>query len=148
MRKLLIIALLALGATSLTGCFHYYKMDIQQGNVVTDKMLSQLQFGMTQHQVRYVLGTPMIQDPFHADRWDYVYYLKKGSARAVKESRITVVFNNDQLASILKNGKPYTPSAATTTVEQAAAQEDKEILDKPVKKKKGFFHRLWDKLGL
>jgi outer membrane protein assembly factor BamE len=150
MRRLLLVALLALGTAPLVGCFHYYKMDIQQGNVVTDKMLSRLELGMTQRQVHYVLGTPMVRDPFHASRWDYVYYLKKGDARTSEESRVTVFFENDKLARILKNGKPYTPSAApgSSNTEAAAVKEDQEILDKPAEKKKGLFHRMWDKLGL
>jgi len=150
MRRLLLVALLALGVVPLVGCFHYYKMDIQQGNVVTDEMLSRLQIGMTQRQVHYVLGTPMVRDPFHASRWDYVYYLKKGSARTSEESRITVFFENDQLTRILKNSAPYTPSASPNesgTTEATAAQEDQKILDKPMEKKKGFFRRMWDKLG-
>ena len=149
MRRLLLIALLALGTAPLVGCFHYYKMDIQQGNVVTDKMLSRLEPGMTQRQVHYVLGTPMVRDPFHSDRWDYVYYLKKGDSRSHEESRITVFFENGKLSRILKNGQPYTPTGAeASTTDSTVTKEDQEILDKPVEKKKGFFHRMWDKLGL
>ncbi|MES2182255.1 MAG: outer membrane protein assembly factor BamE, partial [Pseudomonadota bacterium] len=53
-----------------------YKLDVQQGNVVTSKMLLQLRPGMTKSQVRFIMGTPLIQDSFHDKRWDYVYQLR------------------------------------------------------------------------
>ena len=59
-----------------SGCM--YRIDIQQGNVVNTKMLQKLRQGMTQQQVIYVLGTPLLQDVFHQDRWDYYFSLKPG----------------------------------------------------------------------
>jgi outer membrane protein assembly factor BamE len=76
-----------------------YRIDIQQGNVVTQEMLSQLKPGMTPSQVRYVLGTPMIVDPFRNNRWDYAYSLKK-NGQIVERRRVTVVFENDVLKGI------------------------------------------------
>ncbi|RMG27455.1 MAG: outer membrane protein assembly factor BamE, partial [Gammaproteobacteria bacterium] len=55
-----------------------YRIDIQQGNVVTQEQIDQLRPGMTREQVRYLLGTPLVQDTFHPERWDYVYYFKPG----------------------------------------------------------------------
>lgn len=76
-----------------------YKIDIQQGNAITQEMLAKLKPGMTPSQVRFILGSPLVQDPFHPNRWDYVYrYLKAG--KLTEQRRITVVFEDDKLKSI------------------------------------------------
>ena len=80
-------------------------MDIQQGNYISQDMVSQLKLGMTKEQVRYVLGTPLVADIFHADRWDYVYY--KDPRRGTREGRkIAVVFENGKLARVLGDVVP------------------------------------------
>ena len=101
MRKL--IPLLVL----LAGCQHVpmlpgltpYRIDIQQGNYVTQDMVAKLKPGMTKSQVRFALGTPLVVDPFHADRWDYVYVLQK-RGKVVEQRRIVVVFQDEKLARI------------------------------------------------
>ncbi|MCP5279814.1 MAG: outer membrane protein assembly factor BamE [Thiobacillus sp.] len=76
-----------------------YKIDIQQGNAITQEMLDKLKPGMTPSQVRFILGSPMVQDPFHPNRWDYVYrYAKAG--KTVEQRRVTVVFQDDKLKGI------------------------------------------------
>ena len=97
-RALLLIALLVPGCTYVP-LLTPYKMDIQQGNVVTQAMVARLERGMTRGQVRFTLGTPLVVDPFRADRWDYVYlYKKKGSV--TEQRRIVVVFRDDRLDRI------------------------------------------------
>jgi outer membrane protein assembly factor BamE len=91
----LAIALL-LGACSLTT----YKMDIQQGNVVTQEMTSKLRPGMTRSQVKFIMGTPLVSDPFHTERWDYFYELIKGG-KPKDRRRITLIFEQDQLKKVL-----------------------------------------------
>ena len=91
----LAIALL-LGVCSLTT----YKMDIQQGNVVTQEMTSKLRPGMTRSQVKFIMGTPLVSDPFHTERWDYFYQLIK-AGKAQDKRRITLIFEQDQLKSVL-----------------------------------------------
>ncbi|MCE9639672.1 MAG: outer membrane protein assembly factor BamE, partial [Betaproteobacteria bacterium] len=54
-----------------------YKIDIQQGNVVTQEMVDKLKAGQTRSQVRFVLGSPLVADMFHDDRWDYIYLLQR-----------------------------------------------------------------------
>ncbi|TCS73018.1 outer membrane protein assembly factor BamE [Sulfuritortus calidifontis] len=76
-----------------------YKMDIQQGNVITQDMIAKLKPGMTPSQVRFALGSPLVVDPFRNNRWDYVYRLEKGG-KLVEARRITVVFENDVLKGI------------------------------------------------
>jgi outer membrane protein assembly factor BamE len=76
-----------------------YKMDVQQGNVVTQEMVEKLKPGMTPAQVRFILGTPLVVDAFHRDRWDYVYRFSR--AGTLQESRrIVIVFKDDKLARI------------------------------------------------
>ena len=76
-----------------------YRMDIQQGNFVTQEMVAKLQPGMTRSQVRFVLGTPLLTDIFHADRWDYVYFLEK-EGRRIEERKLVAVFSGDKLVRI------------------------------------------------
>lgn len=73
-----------------------YRIDIQQGNVVTQQMLEQVELGMTTDQVRYVLGTPLVQDPFHQDRWDYWYSFQPGGG-ALRQKRLSLFFRDGLL---------------------------------------------------
>ncbi|MFA6062699.1 MAG: outer membrane protein assembly factor BamE [Gallionella sp.] len=76
-----------------------YKMDIRQGNFVTAEMREKIKIGMTKSQVRFALGTPMISDVFHANRWDYVYRLEQRK-KLVEQQRLTLYFENDNLTKI------------------------------------------------
>jgi outer membrane protein assembly factor BamE len=98
MKKLLIHAFIAL---ILTACAH--KIDIQQGNVISEEKLSQLQQGMDQHQVRLLIGTPMLIDPFHPERWDYYYSMKPGREPLIRY-RATLFFDNGRLSRIERAG--------------------------------------------
>ena len=95
-RSVVAIAIAAL----LAGCISIYRMDVAQGNIVTPEMVSQLRPGMTRSQVRFVLGTPLVTDPFHPDRWDYFYSLHKGSDKHPDTRRLTVIFKEDELLQI------------------------------------------------
>lgn len=81
------------------GIFSPYRPDIQQGNFVSREMVAQLREGMTPEQVRFVLGTPLLQDMFHANRWDYPFRLVEGDG-TVTGSRVTVYFKDNRLARI------------------------------------------------
>jgi len=76
-----------------------HKIDIQQGNVLTQDMLDKLKPGMTQSQVRFILGSPLIVDPFRNNRWDYVFRLEK-EGKLLESRRVTVVFENDRLKAL------------------------------------------------
>jgi outer membrane protein assembly factor BamE len=75
-----------------------YRVDIGQGNYVSQSMAAQLKEGMSKEQVRAVLGTPLLVDPFRNDRWDYVFDIRRGDGRT-EQRRFTVNFNNGLLAS-------------------------------------------------
>jgi outer membrane protein assembly factor BamE len=93
--------------TALAGCSYLpripgvtpYRIEIQQGNYVTQEMVSQLKPGMSREQVRAVLGTPLLTDVFHADRWDYVY-TKEDAAGKREERKLTVFFVDDKLTRV------------------------------------------------
>ena len=79
---------------SLAACsFKPYRIDIQQGNVVTAEQYAQLKVGMTREQVRFVLGTPLLTDVFHDSRWDYLYRMDKGATREVSSRGLSIHFN-------------------------------------------------------
>ena len=93
MRPHLFVTLLL--ATTLTGCV--YRMNIQQGNYLEARTVDQLQGGMTRSQVRYLLGTPMVPDSFNKDRWDYLYYFKKGRLTRPEQRHLIVYFHEDKV---------------------------------------------------
>ncbi|MDR2308014.1 MAG: outer membrane protein assembly factor BamE [Paucimonas sp.] len=100
--KLLLTSLTLVGLLALAGCSFpgVYKIDIQQGNVVTQDMIDQLRPGMTRRQVRFIMGNPLIQDTFHTNRWDYLYSLQPGGGQRQQE-RMSIFFNeSDQLVSL------------------------------------------------
>jgi outer membrane protein assembly factor BamE len=82
-----------------------YRPTIQQGNVVTQEQINQLQPGMSKRQVRFLLGTPMLTDVFHADRWDYAYTLGEGSTPS-ETQRVTLYFEQDRLVRIAGDLRP------------------------------------------
>ena len=77
-----------------------YRMDVQQGNLLDAEQVDQVEVGMTRSQVRFLLGTPMVIDSFDADRWDYVYSLRRGHSRKVTKSHLVVWFEGDKVARI------------------------------------------------
>jgi outer membrane protein assembly factor BamE len=76
-----------------------YRMEIQQGNFVSQEMVALLKPGMTKEQVRFVLGTPLVTDIFHPERWDYVYW-REATNGSREQRKLTVVFDNGQLARL------------------------------------------------
>ena len=74
-------------------------MDIQQGNIVTMEQIQRLQTGMSRREVRFVLGTPLIEDPFHANRWDYYFSLSQGTEKT-DQHYLSLFFEGDSLMTI------------------------------------------------
>lgn len=83
----------------LPGIPGVYRIDIQQGNVVEQQMLDRLEIGMERSKVRFIMGTPLLADPFNQDRWDYVYRLRRGSGEEVSQ-RVSLYFADDRLARV------------------------------------------------
>lgn len=95
------LTVLAFVLSGLTGAC-VYRMNIQQGNYLDPGAVAQLQDGMTRSQVRFLLGTPMVPDAFNQDRWDYLYYMKRGRIREAEKRRLTVWFESDKVARVEK----------------------------------------------
>jgi len=109
-----------------------HKIDIQQGNAVTQEMVAKLQPGMTRSQVRFALGTPLLVDPFRADRWDYFYSYTKGG-ELVEQRRLIVFFKEDKLDRVEGDVIPAKPAADKTVAEKPkpAAAPLKPDVEKP-----------------
>ncbi len=93
--------LIILASLIMSACV--YRPDIKQGNFLRPDMIEQIKPGMTETQVRFVLGPPMIKDPFHADRWDYVYYNDPStlsSDHTVSLRHVVVLFKNGKVTSV------------------------------------------------
>jgi len=111
----IIAAFLAL-ATS--GCI--YKLDVQQGNVVTQESASKLKKGMTKSEVRQLLGTPLLMDPFHGNRWDY-FFSTEVRGKLVERNKLSLFFENDKLVSLTGDIKPAAAPAASAPAATAPA---------------------------
>jgi outer membrane protein assembly factor BamE len=114
-----------------------YRIDVQQGNIIEQEMLDKLRPGMDRNQVRFIMGTPAIADPFHADRWEYVFTLSK-RGRQREQRHITLFFENDKLA--------YVDGDVVTALRRPPENGDRrsETIDVSTRQEKpGFFSRLF-----
>ena len=136
---------------ALAGCSYLppslgvYKLDVNQGNYVTQDQLERLKVGQTRQQVRLVLGTPLLTDPFHASRWDYVYEFER-QGRLREHSQLTVYFVDDKVARWENTELPPPP----TQVAQGGASDamlDKSLSLAPKTGETNWFQDLLKKLG-
>lgn len=113
--------LLSVGA--LTGCGFVgfpgvYKIDVEQGNLVTQEMIEQLKPGMTRRQVRFIMGSPLVEDTFNTARWDYPYVIRNGET-IIREAQVTILFDGDRLEDVRGD---YLPQwAQPEQIDEAAA---------------------------
>jgi outer membrane protein assembly factor BamE len=153
--RLLLIAAscVALGACSAKPTFiNEYKIDVQQGNVLGQDMVAQLKPGQTRDQVRFLLGTPLIADMFHQERWDYVYRFQSGKTGAVESRRFAVFFDGEgRLArvdgdvAVADTGELAMPAARSRLVDLGTLPEDAAPL--PPRQEPGFFGRMMNMFG-
>jgi len=101
MRKILLLALIFSTLAFTSGCV--YRTTISQGNLIAQEDLDQVEVGMTRNQIRFLLGTPLIDDPFHAARWDYIYYIRIGRNDAAAKRWVSIVFVDDIVTIIDKD---------------------------------------------
>lgn len=152
MRKLLIL-ISAIASFFLAACSSdpivnrlpfVYRIDIQQGNVITQEMVDKLRTGMNKRQAQFVLGAPMLIDPFHANRWDYFYRYKPGTdgKGEAEQERVSLFFDEDRLVEItgtmLPNPQPdMLPTSRQVTV-LVPRQEPEDV---------GILTRTWRWMG-
>ena len=101
MRTFFLTLLAASQLILAAGCV--YVAPVSQGNLLDQAAVDQVEVGMTRNQVRFLLGTPMIDDPFHANRWDYVYYLKIGRKDATFKRWLSIHFENERVSQIVSD---------------------------------------------
>ncbi len=113
-----------------------YRPDIQQGNMLKQGVIDMLQPGMSQTQVRYLMGTPLLIDPFHQQRWDYYYSMRKGNQERTQK-RVTLYFDDNRLVRLEGDMRPQPAAEPAPIVEQA-------VVDVPDYKsrRKGFLRKL------
>ncbi|MFC7089721.1 outer membrane protein assembly factor BamE [Halomonas salifodinae] len=105
MQKLIKTVTLSVALTLVSGCSYFgvYKRDLPQGNLVEQSAVEQLQPGMSRNQVRQLMGSPLLEAPFDADQWDYVYRLDK-AYDGVEQRRVTLTFAGDRLVDVAIQG--------------------------------------------
>jgi outer membrane protein assembly factor BamE len=101
MRQRIYTFALLLAVTLVSGCI--YQAALSQGNLLDQEDIDQLEVGMTRSQVRFLLGTPMVADPFHENRWDYVYFIRIGRHKATAKRWISVIFEGDQVSKVIRD---------------------------------------------
>jgi outer membrane protein assembly factor BamE len=129
MKKNITFIVVFLSCNLLSGCsgLHFpgvYTIPIEQGNIITQEMVDQLKPGMSKDQVEYIMGSALIKDTFNAQRWDYVYNIKRGT-NPRRQYRMTMFFKNDKLEN-------FTGDIVPTTLKEATAKE-KNTTDEPSK---------------
>jgi len=122
------ILVVILISITLAGCVRSYRVEIQQGNVISAEQIEKLTPGTSRNEVRFILGTPLIVDPFHAERWDYFYSLDPAKGEQVTKYRLSIWFENDLVTRTEVEGAGL-PGAIQPDLEE----------DSP-----GFFSSLWD----
>lgn len=127
--KRLLSLISMIGVTALAGCV--YKIDIQQGNIVTQDMVDKLRPSMSRSQSRFVLGTPMIQDTFHPGRWDYIYTIQPGGGSRLQEGE-TLFFNDaEQLSGLSGDFVPGMGDDAVILSESSSTTIDEKDVPRP-----------------
>jgi outer membrane protein assembly factor BamE len=101
MRKFATSVLLVAALALAVGCV--YQANLSQGNLLKQEDLDQVEVGMTRSQVRFLLGTPMVDDPFHHDRWDYVYFIRVGRNSATFKRWVSIYFAGDVVQEIVED---------------------------------------------
>jgi len=99
MRRILSLTVILTALLLASGCV--YQAALSQGNLLDQEDVDQAEVGMTKGQIRFLLGTPMIDDPFHENRWDYIYYLRIGRDKAIFKRWVSVYFEDDNVSEII-----------------------------------------------
>ncbi|NND82816.1 MAG: outer membrane protein assembly factor BamE [Gammaproteobacteria bacterium] len=130
----------ALCSVFLSACIKPYQPDIQQGNIINNSDLREIRYGMSKQEVLFILGTPMVIDPFNQSRWDYYYSNTDQQKDEVTKRLVTALFDGDNLVQLsgdvdLSNVQNLEPST-----------EDKQhggtVITEPTQREKGFLNRM------
>jgi outer membrane protein assembly factor BamE len=136
---------LMLGACSTFPSLGVYKLDINQGNYVTQDQVERLKVGMTRPQVKSALGTPLVADAFHANRWDYPYEFRR-QGKTLEQRQFTVYFVDDKVARWEGDEMPP-PPAEVARAGGGDAALDKSLSTAPKTGQTNWLQDLLKKLG-
>lgn len=125
------------GTSKLPGV---YRIDIQQGNVVDEDMTARLEPGMDKNQVQYIMGTPVVDDPFHVNRWDYIYTYSEGGNRR-KQRHVVLYFKDNKLTRV---GGDVVP--AQKSLSEQIKEPSRSVEVPPHYGQEGIFSRMIDAL--
>lgn len=131
MQKPLQLLVLVTNLAMLSGCANWefpwvYRLNVDQGNIITQDKVNQLKPGMSREQVRFVMGSPLLTDTFHDERWDYLYSLRDRDGN-LTEQHLSVFFANERLARISGNFMPQGGTAvppAAQDIREPASPND------------------------
>ncbi|MFK7974564.1 MAG: outer membrane protein assembly factor BamE [Halioglobus sp.] len=128
MRTLILALTLVFTSAFLTACGFVgfpgvYKIDVEQGNIITQEIVDQLKPGMSRRQVRFILGTPLVEDTFNEERWDYVY-VKRNGLDVLSETRLQVEFEGDALKDVSGDFIPAAFGGPAAAKEEEGEQEE------------------------
>ena len=124
----------------LSACIRPYQPDVQQGNIINNNDLKQIEYGMSKQEVLFILGTPLVIDPFNEQRWDYYYSNKNQRTQETNTRLITATFDGDSLASLQGDASLSTLESLEPSTEDM--QHGGTVITKPTHRQKGFLTRL------
>jgi len=153
MQKILISTLFVSALPLLTACSDWslpevpdavpeviHKISIQQGNIINQAMLNKLRPGMGKRQVRFIMGSPMINDTFHENRWDYLYRIHRSTHAPTEKTRVTLFFENDKLSRVEGDMRP---------LKDESVKKKTEVVEVPYQERNlGIFDRALGAVGL
>ena len=138
MSKFLHNAVVILALLLLTSCIKTYKHDVQQGNILDQERLARLELGMSKSDVQTLLGTSLLQDSFHPDRWDYFYSLRKARKKNTEQKLLTLYFKDGKLNQIV--------GTVTSTDDTEAGSQTKTVIIDERPAQGGIIQRGWDSI--
>ena len=138
-----IIFIFALCTFSLSACIKPFQPAIQQGNIINNSSLQEIESGMSKQEVLYILGSPMLTDPFNSDRWDYFYSKKDQNTNETTTRLVTAIFDGDQLKEL--TGDVDLSNVASLDPSREDHHTGGTVVTKPTQKEKGILSRWFSK---
>lgn len=139
-RKTLAVSFLCACLLNLSACIKPYQPDIQQGNILNNSDLSEIRYGMSKQEVLYILGTPMVIDPFNESRWDYYYSKRNQRKKETAKRLVTAIFDGDKLVELRGDVDLSKVESLEPSIEDM--QHGGTVITKPTRKEKGIFNRI------
>lgn len=138
--KIKSILVVLIAGSLASACIKPYRPDIQQGNILNNSDLKELRYGMNKQEVLYILGTPMVIDPFNESRWDYYYSNTDQRKREVTTRLVTAEFDGDKLVALSGDVDLSNVQSLEPSIEDQ--QHGGTVITEPTQKEKGFLNRI------